>query len=142
VYAVAPSTLAIYKALTLYTIPLEPEFVTIAAADAVSARTAVLPVIVATFTMFGAAIIHPPKTIDMAIDLPVDEGVNPIFDTADPEASFSAVTAPALILTVVTELLANSVALIEPLAILRLAGVWTISQDVPLKVQALPFDSK
>jgi hypothetical protein len=50
-----------YKALTLNTLPLEPEFVTIAVAEVVTARTAVFPVIVVTPTMFGAAMIYPPR---------------------------------------------------------------------------------
>jgi hypothetical protein len=57
--AFVPSTLETYKALTLNTLPLEPEFVTIAVAEVVTARTAVLPVIVTTFTIFGAAIFSP-----------------------------------------------------------------------------------
>jgi hypothetical protein len=58
------------------------------------------------------------------------------------EASFACVITPALILASVTELLAKSVSDMEPLAILRLAGVCTITHDVPLYVHALPFDSK
>jgi hypothetical protein len=72
--------------------------------------------------------ISPIEVVDGRTTVPVKvgeamfAGVYPILATATPEASFGAV--------------------IDPLAMLRLAGVWTMSQDVPLNVQALPLDSK
>ena len=68
--ATVPSTFAINRVFTLKTLPLDPEFVTIAAGLVPIAWTAVLPVIVPTETMFGAAIFYP-KTIAIAIDFPV-----------------------------------------------------------------------
>jgi len=44
------------------------EFVTIAVAEVVTARTAVFPVIVFNAAMFGAAMIYPPKINEYAID--------------------------------------------------------------------------
>jgi hypothetical protein len=69
--ALVPSMFATYSALILNTLPLAAELVTIAVADVPTACTAVLPVIVATFTMFGAAMIYPPNTIAIAMVLPV-----------------------------------------------------------------------
>jgi hypothetical protein len=50
-----PSTLETYRALTFNTLLDAAEFVTIAVAEVVTARTAVFPVMVVTFTIFGAA---------------------------------------------------------------------------------------
>jgi hypothetical protein len=73
-----PSTFDTYKAFTLNTLPLAAELVTIAVADVPTACTAVLPVIVATFTMLGAAIFSLlyPNTIAIAMALPVDAFVS------------------------------------------------------------------
>jgi hypothetical protein len=55
--AFVPSTLAIWIMLILNTLPLDAALLTSVVADVVeSATVAVLPVIVATFTTFGAAI--------------------------------------------------------------------------------------
>jgi hypothetical protein len=70
--ALIPSMFAMLNALTLNTFPDDPGFDTIAVAVVVAASTSVCPIIVVTFTIFGAAIFIPyPNTIAIAIALPV-----------------------------------------------------------------------
>jgi hypothetical protein len=74
--AFVPSTFATYKELTFRTFPLEAAlFTTVVASVELNATVAVLPVIVVTLTMFGAAMVSPlfyPNTIAAAIALPID----------------------------------------------------------------------
>ena len=66
-----PSMFETTNEFILKTLPLAAELVTISVAIVDTFATAVLPFIVATFTIFGAAIYYPPKTIAIAIALPV-----------------------------------------------------------------------
>jgi len=53
------STLDTIRQFILYTFPLAPEFVTIAVAELVTAKTPVFPIIFVTATMFGADMFIP-----------------------------------------------------------------------------------
>jgi hypothetical protein len=66
-----PLTFAIISELILNTFPEPAELVTIAVALVVMACPSDFAVIVDTFTIFGAAMFYPPKTIAIAIVLPV-----------------------------------------------------------------------
>jgi hypothetical protein len=79
---------------------------------------------------------YPPNTIDIAILLPVDAGVNPKFEAAAPDSSFELVTAEFAIFALVTAEFASSVPVTDPAPIAPV----TIFHVVPFHCHVRPLD--
>jgi hypothetical protein len=70
VAAEVPLTLATVREFNFTTVDDPEEFTTMSVATVVGSNTAVFAVIAVTFTMLGAVIYYPPKTIDIAMIFP------------------------------------------------------------------------